>query len=271
VVISTRPAFDVIARGLSAVADFMEEHRALSTALVGGVAIVGSLGLAVKGLSLALGMVKSGFSTLLSPLKLFKREAQSACAVTRGLGPCLQEKGKLFSRFSLRVGSLTTRLRSLAGASRFLLGGLRLLGSVNPFGLALTGISIFAPKLWSLIGGVEGLKKAFSGVKEKAFGLGGALLSGIKDLPTLSAPEPGGKQLGIEKEMVKLPVTNGMERNTVLSPNITITIPAVNVYGGEPEDVKEAVIGALREGGTELKEAVLNLLKQLQREESPII
>lgn len=219
IIISVKPFFDVLAKGLTLVAEFAQEHRTLSTVLVGGVAVIGSLGLAIKGLSVAFGVAKSGLMTFLAPFRLFKRESLSTCAITKGLSGCIAEKGRTFaiagSRFrgfsrilggiGSRAIALAGRFRLLTGAGKLLLGGLRLLSLTNPLGLALTAVTIFGPKLWNLIGGVEGLRKAFSkvgsavkaafqlnpiglflkglnAIKSKALELGKALLSGIKGL-----------------------------------------------------------------------------------------
>ncbi len=217
IIISVQPFFDVLTKGLNFVAEFAQEHKTLSTMVVGSVAVIGSLGLAIKGLSLAFGVAKSGLMTFLTPFRLFKKESLSACTGAKGLSNCLMTKGKALSTtggrlkvLSRTIGgvggkvlSLAGRFRFLAGAGKFLLGGLRLLSLTNPLGLAITGVTILGPKLWKLIGGVEGIKKAFSKVgnviktafqlspigiflkglnmiKNKAPQVGKALLNGVK-------------------------------------------------------------------------------------------
>ena len=97
--------------------------------------------------------------------------------------------GSLFSKFTGGVSALGSKLGSISRIGGLLLKGFRLLNLTNPFGLLITGATVLLPKLWKLIGGFEGIKKAIASVGgffKKVFsaigGFIGKVVSGGKEL-----------------------------------------------------------------------------------------
>jgi len=86
------------------------------------------------------------------------------------------------SLFTVNTTAVATagRLVLLRGTTGLLMGGFRLLMGLNPFGLAIMGATFLLPKLWELIGGWEGIKKALGKVKEFAGKVWEGFKAGVK-------------------------------------------------------------------------------------------
>ena len=259
------PYFNILTTGLEKLSNFIEEHQKLASALITGVAIFTSAGIAIKGLGMAYSFVKGTISGLLSPLRLFKKETQEACKT----GVCVNKLNKSFSLLGERVKSLKgikglfskllssslggTLLKGLPGKG--LLGkvlglGLRglkfgrfLLGFSSPIGIALTATSLI-PDLYNFVKNSEFGSKLISGVKD----IGNSIISGLKGLLGFREKETTKKE--VIREFVKestLSVALETAKEKIIEKgeskiaNINVNITISNLTALNPEEIAERI------------------------------
>ncbi len=262
---AAEPYFNILTTGLEKLSNFIEEHQKLASALITGVAIFTSAGIAIKGLGMAYSFVKGTISGLLSPLRLFKKETQEACKT----GVCVNKLNKSFSLLGERVKSLKgikglfskllssslggTLLKGLPGKG--LLGkvlglGLRglkfgrfLLGFSSPIGIALTATSLI-PDLYNFVKNSEFGSKLISGVKD----IGNSIISGLKGLLGFREKETTKKE--VIREFVKestLSVALETAKEKIIEKgeskiaNINVNITISNLTALNPEEIAERI------------------------------
>lgn len=155
----------------------------MASALITGIAIFASAGIAIKGLGIAFSLVKGTILGLLSPLKLFKKGTQEVCKTVA----CVNKLSESFSLLGERLKSL----KGIRGLFRGLKFGRFLLG-FGPAGIALAAAPLL-PDLYNFVKNSEFGSKLISGVKD----IGSSIISGLKGLLGFGEKET------TEREVVK--------------------------------------------------------------------
>jgi len=235
---AAEPYFNILTKGLDAISNFIQEHQTLASALITGIAIFASAGIAIKGLGIAFSLVKGTILGLLSPLKLFKKGTQEVCKT----GTCVNKLSESFSLLGKRLKSL----KGIRGLFRGLKFGRFLLG-FGPAGIALAAAPLL-PDLYNFVKNSEFGSKLISGVKD----IGSSIISGLKGLLGFGEKETTEREVvkEIEKfEKKESTVSKVLEtakerviekgESKVASINVNITIS--NLTALTPEEVAEQI------------------------------